>query len=33
MFRKLLNELPLRKQVDHAIEVTLGMAPPTKVPY
>jgi hypothetical protein len=27
MFRKLLNELPSRKRIDHAIEVMLGMAP------
>jgi hypothetical protein len=32
-FGKLPNELPSRKRVDHAIEVTLGMAPPTKALY
>ncbi len=27
------DELPLRRQVDHAIEMMLGVAPPTKAPY
>jgi len=30
MFGKLPNELPLRKQIDHAIEVMLGVAPPPR---
>ncbi len=30
---ELPNELPLRRQVDHAIEMMPGMAPPTKAPY
>ncbi len=33
MPEELLEDLPLRKQVDHAIEVLLGMAPPAKAPY
>jgi hypothetical protein len=33
MLRKLPNELPPRKWVDHAIKVTLGVAPPAKAPY
>jgi len=28
----MLKELPLRRQVDHAIEVMPGVAPPTKAP-
>jgi hypothetical protein len=27
------EELPPRRQVNHAIEVMSGMAPPTKAPY
>ncbi len=27
------EKLPPRKQVDHVIEVMLGVAPPTKAPY
>jgi hypothetical protein len=30
---ELCHELPPRRQVDHAIEVMLGVAPPTKAPY
>jgi hypothetical protein len=33
MPKELSNELPPRKQVDHAIEVMVRMAPPTKAPY
>ncbi len=33
MFEELSDELPLRRRVDHAIEVIPGMAPPTKAPY
>jgi len=33
MPEELLNELPLRRQVDHSIEVMPGVAPPTKAPY
>jgi hypothetical protein len=33
MFEKLPNELPPRKRIDHAIEVTLGVARPAKAPY
>jgi len=33
MFGKLPNELLSRKWVDHAIEVTLGVAPPAKASY
>ncbi len=33
MPEKLFDELPPRRQVDHAIEVMLGVAPPTKAPY
>jgi hypothetical protein len=33
MPEELLNELPLRRQVDHVIEVMLGVAPPTEAPY
>ncbi len=33
MFRKLPNEFPPRKQIDHAIDVTLGVAPLAKAPY
>jgi len=33
MFKELLDELPLIKQVDHAIEVMSKVAPPAKAPY
>ncbi len=33
MLEKLPDELPLRRQVDHAIKVMSGVAPPTKAPY
>ncbi len=33
MPEELPDELPLKRQVDHAIEVMPGMAPPTKAPY
>jgi hypothetical protein len=33
MLKKLPNELPSRKRVDHAIEVKLGVASPTKAPH
>ncbi len=33
MPEELSDELPPRKQVDHAIEVMPGMAPPAKAPY
>jgi len=33
MFKELLDELPLIKQVDHAIEVMSRVAPPAKAPY
>ncbi len=33
MPEELPNELPPKRQVDHAIEVMLGVAPPTKAPY
>ncbi len=33
MPKELPNELPPRRQVDHAIEVMSGVAPPTKAPY
>jgi hypothetical protein len=33
MPEELLDELPLRKQVDHAIKVMSGMTPLTKAPY
>jgi hypothetical protein len=33
MLEELLNELPLKKRVDHVIEVMRGMAPPAKAPY
>jgi hypothetical protein len=33
MPEKLLKDLPSRSQVDHAIEVMPGVAPPTKAPY
>jgi len=33
MLEELPNELPLKRQVDHAIEVMPGVAPPTKAPY
>jgi hypothetical protein len=33
MFEELPDELPLRRQVDHAIEVMSGVAPPAKGPY
>ncbi len=33
MLEELPDELPLRRQVDHAIEVMLGMAPPAKAAY
>jgi len=29
----MLEELPLRRQIDHVIEVMLRMAPPAKAPY
>jgi hypothetical protein len=33
MPKELPNELPPRRQVDHAIEVIPGVAPPAKAPY
>jgi len=33
MPEELPDELPPRRQVDHAIEVMLGVAPPAKPPY
>jgi hypothetical protein len=33
MLEELPDELPPRKQVDHAIEVMPGVAPPAKAPY
>jgi hypothetical protein len=33
MPKKLPNELPPKRQVDHAIEVMLGVPPPAKAPY
>jgi hypothetical protein len=33
MLKELLNGLPLRRQVDHAIEVMPRMAPLVKAPY
>jgi hypothetical protein len=33
MPKELLNELPLRRQVDHMIKVMPKVAPPTKAPY
>jgi hypothetical protein len=33
MPKKLPEDLPLRRRVDHAIEVMLGVAPPAKAPY
>jgi len=33
MPEELLDELSPRKQVDHVIEVMLGVAPPNKAPY
>jgi hypothetical protein len=33
MPEELLDELPLRRQVDHAIEVMPGVAPLAKAPY
>jgi hypothetical protein len=33
MTEELPEDLPLRKQVDHAIEVMLGVAPKPKAPY
>jgi len=33
MLEELPDELPPRKQVNHAIEVMLGVAPPAKAPY
>jgi hypothetical protein len=33
MPKELPNELPSRRQVDHAIEVMSGVAPPAKAPY
>jgi len=33
MPKELPKDLPPRRQVDHAIEVMLGMAPPAKAPY
>ncbi len=33
MLKELLDELPLRRQVDHSIKVMPGVAPPTKAPY
>jgi hypothetical protein len=33
MPKELLDELPLKKQVDHVIEVMLGLAPLAKAPY
>jgi hypothetical protein len=33
MLEELPEDLPLRKRVDHAIEVMPGVAPPAKAPY
>ncbi len=33
MPKELFDESPSKKQVDHVIEVMLGVAPPTKAPY
>ncbi len=33
MLEELPNELPPRRRVDHAIELMLGVAAPTKAPY
>jgi hypothetical protein len=33
MLEELFDELPPRRQVDHAIEVMLRVTPPTKAPY
>jgi hypothetical protein len=33
MLEELPDDLPLKKQVDHAIEVMPGVAPPAKAPY
>jgi hypothetical protein len=33
MLEELLEDLPSRKQVDHAIKVMPGVAPPAKAPY
>jgi hypothetical protein len=33
MLEELSDDLPPKRQVDHAIEVMLGMAPPAKAPY
>jgi len=33
MLEELLEDLPPRRRVDHAIEVVLGVAPPAKAPY
>jgi hypothetical protein len=33
MPKELYDELPLKRQVDHAIEVMSGLAPPAKAPY
>ncbi len=33
MLEELLKDLPLRRQVDHAIKVVTGVAPPAKAPY
>ncbi len=33
MPEELPNELLMRRQVDHVIEVMSGVAPPTKAPY
>jgi hypothetical protein len=33
MPKDLLEDLPSKRRVDHAIEVMLGVAPPTKAPY
>jgi hypothetical protein len=33
MLEKLLDELPPKRQIDHAIKLMSGVAPPTKAPY
>jgi len=33
MLKELPEDLPLRRRVDHAIEVVPGVAPPAKAPY
>jgi hypothetical protein len=33
MLEELPEDLPVRRRVDHAIEVMLGVAPPAKAPY